>query len=73
MAQEIVEVPITGKVTQIEVKEGDDVSEGDVLCMIESMKMENPVLSPVSGKVSGINISVGQTAEAGDTLATIEY
>ncbi len=73
MAQETVEVPITGKITQIEVKEGDSVEEGDVLCMIESMKMENPVLAPVSGKVSGINVTVGQTAEAGDTLATIEY
>ena len=47
MAQETVEVPITGKIISVEAKEGGAVKEGDVLCILESMKMENPILAPV--------------------------
>ena len=73
MAQEIVEVPITGKITSIEVKEGDVVQEGDVICFIESMKMENPILAPVAGKITEIKVSAGQTVETGNVIAIIEY
>jgi len=48
MAQEIVEVPITGKIISVNVKPGDQVQEGDVICILESMKMENPILAPLS-------------------------
>ena len=67
------EVPITGKIMQVMVKAGDSVKEGDVLCMIESMKMENPIMTPVSGTVKDINVSVGQAVNAGIILAVIEY
>lgn len=73
MAQENVEFPITGKITGVNVKEGDKVSEGDILCLLESMKMENPILAPVSGTVTKIELSVGQVVEVGDLVATIEY
>ena len=73
MAQEKVEFPITGTVISVNVKEGDEVNEGDVLCMLESMKMENPILAPVSGKVTEINISSGQVVQPGDIVAIIEY
>lgn len=73
MAQEIIEVPITGKVISIEVKAGDAVGEGDVICFIESMKMENPILAPVAGKVGEIKISVGQVVESGIEITCIEY
>jgi len=73
LAQEIVEVPITGKVTKVEVKEGDTVKEGDVVCYIESMKMENPILAPVAGKVTEIKVSADQTVETGNVIAVIEY
>jgi len=73
LAQEKVEFPITGTVVSINVKEGDEVSEGDVLCMLESMKMENPILAPVSGKVTEINLSSGQVVQPGDIVAMIEY
>ena len=73
MAQEIVEVPITGKIISIEVKEGDTVNEGDVLCILESMKMENPILAPVGGTIASVGIAVGQVAKPGDVVATIEY
>lgn len=73
MAQENVEFPITGKITSVNVKQGDAVNEGDVLCLIESMKMENPILAPVNGKVVKIDISAGQVVEVGQLFAIIEY
>lgn len=73
MAQEKVEFPITGKITSINVKVGDVVKEGDVLCLVESMKMENPIVATVGGKVAKIDISVGQVVEFGDLVALIEY
>ncbi len=73
MAQEIIEVPITGKVTNVEAKVGDTVQEGDVICYIESMKMENPILAPVAGKITEIKVSVGQVVETGNLIAIIEY
>ena len=73
MAQEIVEFPIPGKVTSVNVKVGDEVKEGDVLCMLESMKMENPILAPVAGIVTKIELVPGQAVDASDLVAIIEY
>ena len=73
MAQEIIEVPITGKIISVEVKVGDVVQEGDVICYIESMKMENPILAPVAGKITEIKVAVGEVVESGNRLAVIEY
>jgi acetyl-CoA carboxylase biotin carboxyl carrier protein len=73
LAQENIEIPITGKITSVNVSQGDKVGEGDVLFMLESMKMESPILAPVSGTVAKITLSVGQVVEAGDLVAVIEY
>ncbi len=73
MAEENIEFPITGKITSVNVKVGDVVKEGDTICLIESMKMENPILAPVDGKVAKIGISVGQVVEVGELAAVIEY
>ncbi len=73
MAQEKVEVPITGKVLSIDVKVGDAVKEGDVICTLESMKMENPILAPVDGTVTEIPVKVDQVVKPGEVLAVIEY
>ena len=73
MAQEIVEVPITGKIISVVANVGDKVSEGDVICMLESMKMENPIVAPVAGTVKEIKVKADQTVKPGDTIAIIEY
>ena len=73
MAQEIIEVPITGKVISVETSVGDSVQEGDVICYIESMKMENPILSPVAGTISKIEVTAGQVVESGNLIAVIDY
>jgi biotin carboxyl carrier protein len=73
MAQENVQVPITGKIISVDVKEGDAVAEGDIICILESMKMENPILAPVAGKVSKVGIAADQTVKPGDTIVVIDY
>ncbi len=73
MAQEIVEVPLTGKVIEVIVKPGDTVKEEDTLCVIESMKMENPIVATVSGTIAKIGVAVGQVVKPGDVIAVIEY
>ena len=73
MARESIEVPITGKIISIEVKVGDAVKEGDVVCVLESMKMENPILSPVDGSVVEIGVKPDQVVKPGEVIAVIEY
>ncbi|MBN1160847.1 MAG: DUF2118 domain-containing protein [Dehalococcoidales bacterium] len=73
MARETVEVPITGKIISVAVKAGDTVNEGDVLCMLESMKMENPILSPVDGTVVEVGVQPEQVVKPGEKIAVIEY
>ena len=73
MAKETVEVPITGKIIEVNAKSGDVVKEGDVLCLLESMKMENPILAPVGGTVQGVKIAVDQVVSPGEIITTIEY
>ena len=73
MAQETVEVPITGKIIGVNVKSGDEVKEGDVLCILESMKMENPIVAPVNGTLTQVGVTVDQVVKPGDIVAIIEY
>ena len=73
MARETVEVPITGKIISVNVKVGDAVKEGDVLCMLESMKMENPILAPVDGAITEVGVEVEAVVKPGDVIAVIEY
>lgn len=72
MAKEVVEVPMTGKIISVEVKVGDTVNEDDLLCVLESMKMENPILAPMKGKVVEVGVTAGQSVNAGQTVAVIE-
>jgi biotin carboxyl carrier protein len=73
LSQEIVEVPITGKILSVSVKPGDEVKEGDILCILESMKMENPILAPVDGSISQVGVNADQVVKPGETIAVIEY
>lgn len=73
MASETIEVPITGKIVEIKVSTDSKVSEGDIICILESMKMENPILSPVSGTIKEIRVSAGQVVKAGEVITIIDY
>lgn len=61
-----------GMVLSIKAKVGDHVSEGDIICVIEAMKMENAVSAPRSGTVKEIIVSEGDTVAGGDALMIIE-
>lgn len=73
MARETVTVPMTGKIISVEVKVGDTVNEDDIICVLESMKMENPIVAPVSGKIIELGVAPNQTVETGKMIAVIEY
>ncbi|MDI3548231.1 MAG: glutaconyl-CoA/methylmalonyl-CoA decarboxylase subunit gamma [Halanaerobiales bacterium] len=68
---EKVVAPLPGTIS-LEVSEGDSVSEGDVLFVLEAMKMENEITAPVSGTVKSIFVSEGASVDTGDLLAVIE-
>ena len=64
--------PIQGQVTNVKVKVGDKVQKGDVLLIVEAMKLENEVVSPFEGQVAEILVSKGQNVKAKDVIVTIE-
>ena len=66
-----VEAPLPGNVLSIKVNQGDSVKAGDVLLIIEAMKMENEVAAPCDGSVQQIVASVGQMVSTGDALIVI--
>jgi acetyl-CoA carboxylase biotin carboxyl carrier protein len=63
---------ITGTVWKIEKKVGDQVKTGDVLVILESMKMEMPVEAPEDGKVSEIRCKESQPVSEGDVLVVLK-
>jgi pyruvate carboxylase subunit B len=65
------EAPMPGMVIRYDVKEGDSVKEGDVVMILEAMKMENSILAPVSGTVKQILCKSAQSVQKGDVLAVI--
>ncbi|MGM0462457.1 MAG: biotin/lipoyl-containing protein [Fibrobacterota bacterium] len=64
--------PMPGKVFKVKVSQGDRVSEGDVIYVLEAMKMENDVRSDRSGTISSLNYDVGDQVNDGAVLAVIE-
>jgi biotin carboxyl carrier protein len=73
MTQEVIEAPLPGKIVRVEVNVGNTVEEGGVICIIEAMKMENPILSPVKASVIEVAVSPGQVVKTGEKIAVIEY
>ena len=69
---ERVEAPVTGSVWKVECAVGDVVQEGDVLVILESMKMEIPVESPVAGTVVEVKVVPDSQVTEGDLIAVIE-
>jgi acetyl-CoA/propionyl-CoA carboxylase biotin carboxyl carrier protein len=64
--------PLQGTVLKVAVEQGAEVSEGDLICVIEAMKMENEITAHRSGKVEELPISEGAAVSSGDTLAVIK-
>ncbi len=64
--------PLQGTVLKVAVEQGAEVAEGDLICVIEAMKMENEIAAHRSGKVTALNVAEGAAVSSGDVLAVIE-
>jgi biotin carboxyl carrier protein len=60
--------PMTGKIVKVNVKKGDEVKAGQVLCVIEAMKMENEIVTPKAGAVKEVYVSDGSSVSEGELL-----
>ncbi len=63
--------PMPGKILSVKASGGAAVKKGEVILILEAMKMENEVVAPEDGTVASINVSEGASVESGDTLATL--
>ncbi len=70
-SSETLPAPLQGTIFKVVVEKDAEVSEGDLICVIEAMKMENEIVAHRAGKVSELPISEGDSVSAGDTLAII--
>ena len=70
-AGEVVPSPMPGNILKINVAQGQHVSEGDVLIVLEAMKMENEISATKSGTVAQINVTKGAVVETGTPLVVI--
>ena len=66
-----IEAPMPGKILDVMVSPGQAVKKGDVLVILEAMKMENEIVTPSDGVVAGIHVASGDSVESGTLLATL--
>lgn len=68
----VVVAPMAGKIVSVKVKKGDAVQAGDVVCVLEAMKMENEITATKTGKVQEVNVAEGTPVNDGDVLVIIK-
>lgn len=68
---ETVNAPMPGNILEVCVKDGQSVKAGDILFILEAMKMENEIMAPVAGTVSGVAVQKGATVATGAVLCHI--
>ena len=66
-----VKAPMPGNILDVKVKAGASVKAGDVLVILEAMKMENEILAPQDGTVASVNVNKGDTVNSGDVLVSM--
>ncbi len=68
---ETITAPMPGNILSVNVKAGDAVKKGDVLMILEAMKMENEIMAPADGTVLSVNTSAGSTVDTGAVLCVL--
>lgn len=68
---QVVKAPLSGNIWKIMVSQGQTVNEGDVLLILEAMKMETQIVAEHAGTVSAVNVKPGDTVKVGDSLVSI--
>src|SRR5688572_1157995 len=71
-AREAVVSPMQGTVLAVEVQDGDEVREGQVVCVVEAMKMENEITAHRPGTVSGLSVAEGESVSTGQVICVVE-
>ncbi len=66
-----VAAPMPGKILAVKASVGQAVKKGDVIMVLEAMKMENDIVAPQDGTIASINAAAGDSVESGATLATL--
>ena len=66
-----VKAPMPGTILSVKVKAGDKVSSGDVVAILEAMKMENEIFAGVDGTIAGVSVSSGDAVNTGDVIVSI--
>lgn len=66
-----VEAPMPGNILDVKVSVGAAVTSGQVLCILEAMKMENEIVAPSNGTVASVNVNKGDSVEAGQVIITL--
>ena len=69
---EAVNAPMPGTILDIKVAVGDNVKKGQVLMILEAMKMENEIMAGVDGVVTSVSVTKGASVQSGDALCTIK-
>ena len=67
-----VTAPMPGKILAVKANPGQSVKQGEVILLLEAMKMENEVVAPQDGTIASVNVSSGDMVESGDVLATMD-
>ena len=66
-----VSAPMPGKIMSVAVKPGDAVKRGQVLLILEAMKMQNEIMAPGDGKVADVRVAAGQSVNTGDVMVVL--
>ena len=71
VAGEPVVAPMPGNILKVAVSQGQSVKEGDLLVVLEAMKMENEIFAPKAGTVAAVNVTKGQSVDTGATMVVL--
>lgn len=66
-----VNAPMPGKILAVKANVGDKVTKGQVIFVLEAMKMENDIVAPQDGTIASVDTAAGNSVESGETLATL--
>ena len=71
-ARSAITAPIPGNIVEVKVKAGDSVNPGDVVCVLEAMKMKNMIHTNLAGVIASVDVVAGQAVDYGTVLVTLE-
>lgn len=67
-----IKAPMPGTILDIKVQSGDRITKGQVLMILEAMKMENEIMAPADGEIASVQVAKGASVNAGDVLVAIQ-